>query len=60
MVRLLLEAEADKNAVKQDGTTALILAARNGHLEVLLDAGADKNAAKQSGAGNLLHACSSE
>ena len=38
------EAEADKNVVFTDGTTALIAAAHNGHLEVenmVLEAGAD-------------------
>ena len=46
VVRLLLEAGADKNADRPDGVTALMLAAYNEHLEVvrlLLDAGADKS-----------------
>ncbi|CAK9040607.1 unnamed protein product [Durusdinium trenchii] len=57
VVRLLLEAGADKNAANQDGATALIKAAANGHLEVvrvLLEAGADKIAAKQDGAAALM------
>ncbi|CAK9051210.1 unnamed protein product [Durusdinium trenchii] len=44
VVRVLIEAGADKNAAVQDGATALMLAAVNGYLEVvrvLLDAGAD-------------------
>ncbi|CAK9009488.1 unnamed protein product [Durusdinium trenchii] len=59
VVRLLLEAEADKNAASQDGTTALMAAARHSHLEVvrlLLEAGADKNAARQDGATALMAA----
>ena len=59
VVRLLLEARADKNAARQDGTTALMAAAVNGHLEVvrlLLEAGADKNAASQDGTTALMAA----
>ena len=59
MVQVLLEAGADKNVAKQDGATALMAAAQNGHLKVvrvLLEAGADKNAAKQNGATALMMA----
>ena len=48
VVRLLLEAGADKDAADTDGDTALHIAAKEGHLEVvrlLLEAGADKDAA---------------
>ena len=48
LVRLLLEAGADKDATNGFGGTALCMAAREGHLEVarsLLEAGADKDAA---------------
>ena len=47
VVRLLLEAGADKNAARSDGVTALWAAGRHGHLEVvrlLLEADSDKNA----------------
>ena len=47
VVRLLLEAGADKNAAQVNGTTALMAAAEHGHVEVvrlLLDAGAYTNA----------------
>ena len=57
VVRVLIEAGADKNAAVQDGATALMLAAVNGYLEVvqvLLEAGADKNAALQDGATALM------
>ena len=60
VVRLLLEAGADKEAATIDGaTTALIVAAGSGHLEVvrlLLEAGADKDAATTDGATALLYA----
>ena len=52
VVRVLLEAGADKNVARQDGATALMAAAQNGHWEVvrvLLDAGADKNAESKTG-----------
>ena len=52
VVRLLLEAGADKDAANTDGSTALFFAAQNGHLEVvrlLLEAGADKDAADTDG-----------
>ena len=44
VVRLLLEAGADKNSVGNIGFTALMAASRQGHIEVvqvLLNAGAD-------------------
>ena len=34
VVRLLLEAGADKDAAKEDGATALQVATRSGHLDV--------------------------
>ena len=52
VMRLLLEAGADKDAATQNGYTALHFAAEQGHLDVmrlLLEAGADKNAATQNG-----------
>ena len=52
VVRLLLEAGADKDAAMQHGTTALHPAAANGHSDVarlLLEAGADNDAAMQHG-----------
>ncbi|CAK8990518.1 unnamed protein product [Durusdinium trenchii] len=52
VVRLLLEAGADKDAVRTDGATALFIAAKNGHLEVvrlMLEAGADKDAVQTEG-----------
>ena len=52
VVRLLLEAGADKDAADTDGDTALHIAAKEGHLEVvrlLLEAGADKDAADTDG-----------
>ena len=59
VVRVLVEAGADKNAAKQNGATALMIAAFKGHLDVarvLVEAGADKNAAKQDGATALMSA----
>ncbi|CAK9099458.1 unnamed protein product [Durusdinium trenchii] len=59
VVRLLLEAGANQNAARANGTTALKDAARNGHLEVvrlLLEAGADKNAAQVNGTTALMAA----
>ena len=52
VVRLLLEAGADKDAPDANGWTALHIAAENGHLEVvglLLEAGADKDAPDANG-----------
>ena len=52
VVRLLLEAGADKHAVMRYRATALHVAAQNGHLDVvrlLLAAGADKDAEMQAG-----------
>ncbi|CAE7566545.1 mask, partial [Symbiodinium pilosum] len=46
IVRLLLEAGANKNATDPENRTALMLAAETGHLEItrlLLEAGADKD-----------------
>ena len=57
VVRLLLEAGAQKDIVMQDGATALHLAAQNGHLDVvrlLLEAGAHKDTVMQDGA-TALH-----
>ena len=48
VVRLLLEAGADKDVADDDGATALMEAAYRGHVEVvrlLLEAGADKDMA---------------
>ena len=62
VVRLLLEARADKDAPMQDGTTALHLASRRGHLDIvrlLLEAGAAKDAAMQDGA-TALHEASEQ
>ena len=59
VVRLLLEAGADKDAATQPGATALMFVAKNGHLEVvrlLLEAGADKDAATEPGATALMFA----
>ena len=53
VVRLLLEAGADKDAATTHGVTALLYATHNGHLEVvrlLLEAGADTEAATIDGA----------
>ena len=53
VIRLLLEANADKDKTFQDGATPLFIAAQNGHLEVvrlLLEANADKDKARQDGA----------
>ena len=57
VVRLLLEAGADKNAADARGDNALITAALYGQLEVvrlLLEAGADKNAAMANGTTALM------
>ena len=52
-VRSLIDAGADVNAANEDGDTALMNAACNGHVEIakhLLEAGADINATA-----NFLH-----
>ena len=52
VVRLLIEAGADKAAAHSTGATAVFIAAQNGHLEVvrlLIEAGADKDAVKNNG-----------
>ena len=52
VVRLLLEAGADKDAATEDGGRALLFAAENGHLDVvrlLVEAGADKDAVMPDG-----------
>ena len=49
---MLLEAGADKDAAREDGSAALYFAAAEGHLEVvrlLLEAGADKETAREDG-----------
>ena len=61
VVGLLLDKAADVEAFEEDGTTALHLAAQNGHLEVLkmlLDK-ANIHAAKRGGATSLLLAAES-
>ncbi|CAK9100631.1 unnamed protein product [Durusdinium trenchii] len=59
VVRLLLEAGADKDAADTDGSTALQFAAGKGHchlkvVRLLLEAGADKDAADTDGS-TALH-----
>ena len=57
VIRLLLEANADKEKALEDGATPLFIAAQNGHLEVvrlLLQASADKDKAFQDGATPLF------
>ena len=57
VVRLLLEAGANKERKGKTGATALILAAETGRLEVvrlLLQAGADKDAANENGKTALI------
>lgn len=52
MVALLLQNGADVNLTRQDGTTALMLAASRGHVEtvrLLLAAGADVNTRSEAG-----------
>ena len=52
VVRLLLEAGADKEAKNNGGWTPLIIAAMNGHeaiVRLLLEAGADKEAKNKDG-----------
>lgn len=59
IVRLLLEARADKNATTSTGATAMFVAAQNGHWQVvrlLLAAGADTNATIKDGTTALLKA----
>ncbi|CAE7364051.1 ASB2 [Symbiodinium natans] len=51
-VRLLMEANADKNRAMNDGTTPLLVAIAEGHLEIvrlLLEADADKDAGDSYG-----------
>lgn len=57
LVKSLLAAGADVNAVSEGGKTALIRATTRGYLDivrVLLDAGADVNAKKENGATALI------
>jgi ankyrin repeat protein len=57
VVRRLLQNQADVNATRQDGVTALFKAAKRGHTEavkMLLDCKADMNAANKHGAGPLF------
>ena len=52
VVRLLIEAGADKDKANDDGTTPLYVASINGHLEVvrlLVEKGADKDKANNRG-----------
>ena len=52
MCELLIEKGADVNAVEEDGWTALMIAAGNGHKEVcqlLIEKGADVNAVDEWG-----------
>ena len=60
MVRLLVEAGADKNQAMKDGATPLRIASQKGHAEVvrlLIEAGADKNQAMTDGATPLFILC---
>ena len=53
VVRLLIEAGAEKNHAKTEGATPLFIASQMGHAEVvrlLGEAGADKNQAMTDGA----------
>ncbi|OLP73222.1 Cortactin-binding protein 2, partial [Symbiodinium microadriaticum] len=53
VIRLVLEANADKDKADENGATPLYIAAQNGQLEVvrlLLEANVDKDKAKHSGA----------
>ena len=62
VVRLLLEANADKDKATDAGTTSLCAASRAGHLEVvrlLLEAEADKDKAAENGT-TALHVASHE
>ena len=57
VARLLLDAKANIDKAKNDGTTPLLIAAENGHLEVarlLLDAKANIDKAKNDGTTPLL------
>jgi len=57
LVRLLLTAKADVNAVEDDGKTALMVASANGRVEVvkaLLAAKADVNARQPDGSTALM------
>ena len=59
VIRLLLEANADKDKATPGGATPLYIAAKNGHLEVvrlLLEANADKDKAFRDGATPLFMA----
>ena len=59
VLRLLLEADANKNLANGNGDTAIKLASQEGHLELvrlLLDAGADKNSANNNGYTALMAA----
>ncbi|CAL4123137.1 unnamed protein product [Meganyctiphanes norvegica] len=58
-VRVLDSGRVDVDAPDRDGTTPLILAAANGHVEVmqeLLEQGADPNATRNTGTGALFFA----
>ena len=60
VVRLLLEAGADTNKARHDGSTPLIVACSNGFSDVvclLLEGGADKDKPGPSGGTPLLLAC---
>ena len=62
VVRLLIDAGADKDKARTDGATPLYIACQNGHLEVvrlLIDAGADKDKATTEWNNTTLH-CISE
>ena len=62
VVRLLLEAGANKDAANRFGDTALMIAIKNGSrkvVQLLTDAGADKDAAKGLGAAALMIAAES-
>ena len=59
VVRLLLEAKADKDKAANRGAVPLFVAAQNGHLDVvclLLESNADKDKATQDGATPLFAA----
>ena len=59
VVRLLLDAGADRNKANGAGTTALMMASDPGHSEVvclLLEAGAEKNLADSYGCAALMWA----
>ena len=57
VVRVLLDAGADKDLAANDGCTPLFIAAQNGHdavVRALLDAGADKDLARNDGTTPLM------